>query len=108
MDNAKAEVAKEKLAICASNIIEGCSAENSFQSDSNSNVNSCWDAILSDSDEFDSVDQDTTSNGRDTINAKVKKQILLYFADKRINREVDPLWYWRMNLSLYPMLSIHF
>ena len=40
MDKAKAKVAKEKLAIFASNIIEGCSAENSFQSNSNSNVNS--------------------------------------------------------------------
>ena len=87
MVKAKAEVAKEKLAIFASNIIEGCSAENSFQNDSSSNVNSCWDAILSDSDnEFDSVDQYTTSDGRDTINEKVKKEIFLYFAEKRINR----------------------
>ena len=40
------------------------------------------------------------------IKEKVEKEILLYFAEKQINREVDPLWYWRMNLSLYPMLSI--
>ena len=107
MVKAKAEVAKEKLAIFASNIIEGCSTENSFQNDSSSNVNSCWDAILSDSDnEFDSVDQYTTSDGRDSINEKVRKEIFLYFAEKRINREVDPLCYWRMNLSLYPKLSI--
>ena len=31
MDKAKSEVVKEKLAIFASNIIEGCSTENSFK-----------------------------------------------------------------------------
>ena len=62
----------------------------------NSNMNSCWDAILSDSDdEFNSFDQDTTSDGRDTINSKVKREILLYFTGKRMNREVGALLYWR-------------
>ena len=56
--------------------------------------------------EFDLVDQDTTSDEQVAINANVKKEILLYFAETRINREVDPLWYCCINLSLYPMLSI--
>lgn len=104
MDKVKAEEAKVKLTSFASNIIEGSPAQTSFEIEANSSANSCWDEILSDSDDkFDSVSNSTIGGEMDTIRDKVKKEIFLYFADKRIPRELDPLWYWRMNLNLYPI-----